>query len=158
MSNSIQYRYNGDEEQIAMSMGIEESCDFIKVHAMNGVIMNGFLLWANIQRITRAENAWKEEVIAKFLKDEITDAKEYLWRICGDRIPSPKKKQQDASKSTSEVNDICGALKLLAEKECLPMFLASSDMIKETPILITSSDESDSEKEIRSRLKKSKNQ
>ena len=48
--------------------------------------------------------------------------------------------------------DISGALKLLAEKECLPMFLATSDMVKETPIMISSSDENDSHKEMKSRL------
>ena len=97
--------------------------------------MNGFLLWANIQRQTTPENIWKDECTANFLKEEITDGKEMLWRICGDRIPGTVKKRQGATKSMLEVNDICFALKVLSEKDSLPMFLATSEMIKETPIL-----------------------
>ena len=51
----------------------------------------------------------------------------------------------------SEVNDICFALKVLAEKDTLPMFLATSKMIKETPIL--KSYPGDNDKEVNSRLK-----
>ena len=45
------------------------------------------------------------------------------------------KKRQSATKSMSEVDDICFALKVLSEKDSLPMFLATREMIKETPIL-----------------------
>ena len=61
------------------------------------------------------------------------------------------KKRLGASKSLSEVNDICFALKVLAEKDSLPMFLATSEMIKETPIL--KSYPADNDKEVKSILK-----
>ena len=51
------------------------------------------------------------------------------------RIPGTVKKRLGASKSLSGVNDICSALKVLAEKDSLPIFLVTSEMIKETPIL-----------------------
>ena len=108
--------------------------------------MNGFLLWANIQRLTRAETEWKEEAVASFLKGEITDAKESLWRVCGDKIALPTKKRQGPSKSTSEVDDIAKALKILAEKDSLPMFMATGDMVKETPITSHPNRENNSEK------------
>ena len=133
--------------------GTDEACEFIKIHATNGVIINGFLLWANIQRTTRTENAWKDDALLKFLKEEITEAKECLWRISGDKIPTPLKKRQGSSKSKSEINDISGALKLLAEKECLPMFLATSDIVKETPVYMGGNSENEHEKEMKSKLK-----
>ena len=69
--------------------GVENACEFIKVYAKNGVVINGFLLWANLQRVTRPEKEWKEEAVVSFLKVEITDAKDSLWRICGDKIAVP---------------------------------------------------------------------
>ena len=50
------------------------------------------------------------------------------------------------SKSTSEVEDIAKALKLLAEKECLPLFMATGDMVKETPIASHPAGEDSNEK------------
>ena len=140
------------EGLVGASKGTEETYEFIKVHGTNGVVMNSFLLWANIQRVTRPEKAWKDEALTKFLKEEITEAKECLWRISGDKIETPLKKRQGASKSNSEINDISGGLKTLAENECLPMFLATSDMVKETPLYNTSQDENDHDKEMKSRL------
>ena len=43
-------------------------------------------------------------------------------------------KRQGADKSQSEINDICAALKILSEKDCMPMFLSTSNMISQTPI------------------------
>ena len=62
--------------------GVEECCEFIKAHVINGVVLNGFLLWENIQRKTTAENIWKDQAISSFDKEEITTAKADLWRLC----------------------------------------------------------------------------
>ena len=132
--------------------GLKETCEFLNIHGANGIVMNGFLVWANIQRMSKPVNNWKEEALSKFVKEEITEAKECLWRTCGDSIPTPMKKRQGASKSNSEVNDICGALTSLGEKERLPIFLATSEMVKETPIYMDLADENSTEKEIKSRL------
>ena len=48
--------------------------EFIKIHATDGVILNGFLLVADIERRSTAENIWKEQAISKFGKDEISEA------------------------------------------------------------------------------------
>ena len=68
---------------------VAEACEYLNTHGANGVIMNGFLVWANIQRMIRPANSWKEEALSKFVKEEITEAKECLWRTCGDSIPTP---------------------------------------------------------------------
>ena len=101
VENKVGEELGVDAEQAIDGKGTDESCEFIKIHGKNGVIMNGFLLWANIQRTIRTENAWKEDALEKFLKEEITEAKDCLWRISGDKIPSPIKKWQGALKSTS---------------------------------------------------------
>ena len=136
----------------AASNGVEEACEFIRVYAKTGVVMNGLLMWANIQRMTAPENEWKNEALKKFLKSEITDAKDSLWRICGDNISIPTKKRQGPSKSVSEIDDIAKALKSLAEGENLPMFIATAEMVKETPIYVSESKESESEREVMSKL------
>ena len=46
--------------------GVDDACEFIKVHAKDGAVINGFLLWANTQRLTRPESEWKEEAVAGF--------------------------------------------------------------------------------------------
>ena len=145
-SNSNSSPMGGTSETVANPKGVDDACEFIKVYSKDGVLINGFLLWANLQRVTRTENEWKEAAVASFLKSEITDAKDSLWRICGDKIAIPYKKRQGSSKSTSEVEDIAKALKLLAEKECLPLFMATGDMVKETPIASHPAGEDSNEK------------
>ena len=43
-------------------------------------------------------------------------------------------KRQGSTKTASEINDICVALKILSEKDNLPMFLATRIMLSQTPI------------------------
>ena len=53
-------------------------------------------------------------------------------------------KQQGSNKSISEINDICYALKQLSEKDSLPIFLCTSNMVAQTPVYALSSPENDS--------------
>ena len=114
--------------------GIKDSCEFIESHAVNGAVFNGALLWMSIERKMNPENKWKAVAVKKFLKEEITDAKESLWRVCGDAIIKKKVNRQGASKTVSEINDICNAMNALAEKDSLPLFLATGDMVMRTPL------------------------
>ena len=132
--------------------GFNECCEYLKAFASNGIVMNSFLLWVSIKRLTTAEDTWKEESIARFLPEEITAAKESLWHVSADKIPNPLKKRQGKNKIASEVNDISTAMTQLAEKECLPMFLSTNDMIKETPLLDSDTMQSYKEKETEKRL------
>ena len=114
--------------------GIKDSCDFIENHAVNGAIFNGTLLWMSIKRNMCPENKWKAIAAKKFLKEEITDAKESLWRACGEVLIKKKINRQGASKTVSEINDICIAMNTLAEKDSMPLFLATADMVMRTPL------------------------
>lgn len=128
---------NSDESSlrpIAPKNGVKECCEFIEVHATNGAITNGLLLWADIQRKQHPDNNWKTEGVKKFAKQEIEGAKEGLWRVAGESILGKLVKRQGNSKSTSEMNDICMALRTLAEKDAMPMFLCTSGMVAQTPI------------------------
>ena len=58
--------------------GLQESILCLSNIALHGVVMNGFLVWADIQRRTTAENIWKAQALKHFTNDEITDAKEIL--------------------------------------------------------------------------------
>ena len=64
--------------------GVSECIEFLKCHANNDVILNDLLLWIDIQRKTTAEDVWESQALHKFTKEEITAAKEELWKIVGD--------------------------------------------------------------------------
>ena len=77
---------------------------------------------------------WKQEVLANFTVEEITNAKNILWDVANtnDLLGRNIVRKGD-SKSTSEVNDICGALKTLSEKQKMPIFIATSTMVMQSP-------------------------
>ena len=61
--------------------GVKECCEFIEIHTSSSAVLNGLLLWADVQRQTTPENVWKAQTIKKFLKEDITQAKELLWSV-----------------------------------------------------------------------------
>ena len=123
--------------------GVVNCIEFLKCQAVNGVLLNGLLIWIWIQRRTTAENIWMSEAISKFTKEEITVAKEELWKIAGESVIGRMVKRQGSSKSTTEIDDICSAMKILSENGSLPMFIGTSEMIIQTPIYNIDSEKSD---------------
>ena len=83
--------------------------------ALHGVILNGFLVWINMQRRTTAENIWKALAIKHFTKEEITDAKDAMWDVGDTNVLGKLIKRQGSPKSSSELDDISTALIKLAE-------------------------------------------
>ena len=106
-------------------------------------MLNGFILRADIVRKSTAENIWKAQAISKFDKDENSDAKEELWRICGESFLGRMVKRQGSGKSKSELDDICIALKKLSEDNSVPLFLGTSNMVSKTSIFYTDSNNID---------------
>ena len=86
-----------------IKQGVSECIEFLKCHANNDVILNGLLLWTDIQRKTTAKDVWKSQALNKFTKEEITAAKEELWKIVGDA--GKLVRRQGASKSKVEIDD-----------------------------------------------------
>ena len=113
-SNTTSTGQNPNVEAPIEKNGVTESCEFLQVHGNNGVIMNPFLLWVNIQRKMHPEDKWKADAVKKFADTEITEAKEILWRVAGDTHLGKIVKRKGAANSTSEMNDICAAFKTLA--------------------------------------------
>jgi len=89
------------------------------------------------------DDYWKPQAVKGFVPEEISVAKELLWRISGEKILGKMVKRQGKSKSISEVNDICLAFKCLSEKDCVPMFIGTSVMVAQTPIFHSNSIKSD---------------
>ena len=56
-----------------------------------------------------------------------------LWDVVNNDVLGKMIKRQGPSKSTAEINDISNALKKLAEKEVMPLFLGTSNMVMQTP-------------------------
>ena len=55
--------------------GVQDCCEFIRVHATNGVLLNGLLLWPDMQWKVTPENIWKAQAVKKFDSEEITGSK-----------------------------------------------------------------------------------
>ena len=132
--------------------GVKECCEFIEVHTSSSAVLNGFLLWADVQRQITPENIWKAQAMKKVLKEDITQAKELLWRVCGEGVLGKMVSRQGTTKTHSEVNDISAAMKVLSEKESLPMFLGTSGLVTQTTIYISDPINGDSS-EMNARLK-----
>lgn len=113
--------------------GFQECIVSLKSISLHGVALNGFLVWADIQRRTKPENLWREEALKHFTDEEISDAKILLWEICDEAHIGRKINRQGSSKTTSELNDISNALNNLAEKKISPLFIGSSSMIMQNP-------------------------
>lgn len=114
---------------------VNDCCEFVKTYGIKGAIINGLLLWVDIKRQSTPADLWKEETINQFSKEEISDAKDTLWRTLGDSVIGKKITRKGLTKVQSDVNDICAAFKLLSEKEGLPLFLGTSTMVAQTPIV-----------------------
>ena len=113
---------------------VQEVFEFINAHAENGAVVNGLLLWVDIQRGMNPENIWKEQAQKRFLSEEITEGKDTLWKVCGESVLGKIVKRQGNTKTRSEINDICEAFKLLSEKDALPVVLGTSALVAKTPI------------------------
>ena len=80
------------------------------------------------------EDLWKQQVLANFTAEEITNAKNALWDVgnTNDLLGRNIVRKGD-SKSASEISDICTALKSLSEKQKMPVFIATSTMVMQSP-------------------------
>ena len=88
-----------DEQEMKTKKDVKECNEFFEVYATNDAILNGLLFWINIQRHVTPENIWKTQAATKFLKEEITDAKEILWRIIGESELGKMKKEARDNKN-----------------------------------------------------------
>ena len=86
------------------------------------------------ERRTTPEDIWKNQAHQHFSPEEIREAKEMLWEVCGENVLGKQIQRQGASKQKSEIDDISKALKILSEKQLLPVFVGTANMIMRNPI------------------------
>ena len=99
LTQNLTSHLNSNVAGIDNKNGVKENCEFIEVHGKNAAILNGLLLWADIQRKVTPENIRKTQALKKFMDDEITQAKETLWRISGESVIGKISKRQDPNKT-----------------------------------------------------------
>ena len=56
-----------------------------------------------------------------------------LWDVCDESVIGKLVKRQGTSKEISEINDIEKAINSLVEKEIMPLFIATANMVMRTP-------------------------
>lgn len=113
--------------------GFQESIICLSDIALHGLVLNGLLLWIDIQRRTVTSKEWKEKALKHFTDGEISNAKSLLWDVSEEAIVGKTIARQGPSKRQSEINDIERAMDALAQHEKMPLFVASSIMMMQTP-------------------------
>ena len=113
--------------------GFEESFLCLSGIALHGLVVNGLLLWVDIQRRTVPSNEWKDKALKHFTAEEINNAKNMLWEICDEDLVGKLVRRQGSAKQQAEINDIENALNILSELQMMPLFVASSTMVMQTP-------------------------
>ena len=103
-------------------------------HNKNGVITDAVLILIDIQRMTTPENIWKAQAVSHFTTEEISTAKSEMWSRCGEQKLGKLIRGQGSSKTKAELDDMSAAFKSLAENDMLPLFIASSETLRRTPI------------------------
>jgi hypothetical protein len=127
----------GDEED-----GYKDTLDYIKQFGKNGIVLDGIVLWITIQEKGTADNIWKAQADAKFLEEEVQEAKDNLWKACEDSIGYAAPKRQGDNKKKADLDDIHKALTKLTCANALPLVLASNGMVAKVPAYCINPDQS----------------
>jgi hypothetical protein len=114
---------------------LEDVFSYLKKEAKNGIVINGILVWIDIQQRSTPPNVWMSQAAEEFLEEEVDAARSALWKAVGSRKghigdiiahKSPNKKQKN-------IDDINKAMMILKEKEALPFLLCSNGMVSNFP-------------------------
>ena len=130
---TIAAQNTGGVPQIKNIPGLQETVTCLSNVALHGVILNGLLQWVDTQRRTTASDIWKAVIIKHFTQEEITMAKNLLWDTCDENIIGKLINRQGSNKSQTEIEDIEAALSKLAEKQVMPLYVATSTMVMQNP-------------------------
>ena len=125
---------NVPQENRPKIKGLEQTTVYIESLALHGAVFNGFLVWADTQRRTVPEDIWKAEALKFFSAEEVSEAKTMLWEVSNEEDIGRLINRQGTAKQVSEIEDINRTLKTLAEKEILPLFIGTSNMLMRTPV------------------------
>ena len=112
----------------------KDALDFISANSSHGVVINGLLIWIDIQNQTTPPAIWKAQMIELFTDDEILEAKTRLFNAVGGEATRIGIFENHPKKKSLHAEDLVTAMKRLWESGEKPLLLASSDMMRTTRI------------------------
>ena len=112
--------------------------NFLKVSGSNGVLLNKILVWVDIQSSMTTSDTWIHQAKAKFLPEEIMQAKAQFYQCAKDsgnegitgKYVAHKKGNNPVEQNLKE---LALAMKKLGDAEKSPLILGSSQMIRSLP-------------------------
>ena len=124
----------GGESSVNITGGkdVNDFPGFVKDHGGNGIVINGIILWIDIQQEETAFSVWKALAFSKYTDDEIRDAKRALWMASGEFLTNIVNRQGDNMKS-KDIDDIHEALSTLKRDHKMPLIMATTGMVRRNP-------------------------
>ena len=104
--------------------------DQIKEQSPNGAIINGLLVWMDIQNNTTAPTIWKNQMIEAFDDEEIIEAKTVLFSTVGGDGSRIGKFENHPKKKSLHAEDLVVAMKKLWDADEVPLLLGTSTMMR----------------------------
>ena len=101
----------------------------VKATAKNGIVLSGVLAWVDIQSHTTAEGVRQEQMASLFTVEEIEEAIEDLWGVCGGAdsvIGTMPRRNIGPNKVKNLVDDLFKAFNKLTENDKKPAILTTS--------------------------------
>ena len=99
----------------------------------NGAVINGVLVWLDIQIKTTAEDIFLAQALSCFTDTEINEAKTALWSVADTSQIGEYSARRGNTKKKNELDDIVKAMKILNDKKALPLLVGTSTMMKNLP-------------------------
>ena len=108
--------------------------DFIMANTINGVVINGLLIWMDIQNQTTPPAIWKAQLIELFTDEEILEAKKALFDTVGGTGTRIGIFENHPKKKSLHAEDLVTAMKKLWDAGEAPLLLGTSKMMRTTRI------------------------
>ena len=122
--------WEGGGETDAIDRGLLE---FVQEHGKNGVVIDGIIVWIDIQQDRSADMLWKARALDRYCDAEVTTAKATLWKASEKNIGYGAPARQGEHKTKADIDDIDNALKKLKAGNAKPVMMATSKMVARTP-------------------------
>ena len=100
--------------------------DQIRENSENGTVINGLLVWMDIQNHTTAPSIWKAQMVETFDDEEILEAKTTLFSVVGGEGTRIGKFENHPKKKSLHAEDLFSAMTKLWEATEAPLLLGTS--------------------------------
>ena len=108
---------------------------FMKNNAMNGIAINGLLLWMDVQQKTTPPNILLAQAAATFCEIDVDAARADLWKAAGNRkdLIGEIVAHRSPGKKEKNLEDIHKTMMIIKEKDVLPLLLCTHKMVPNFP-------------------------